>query len=97
MLSEIFFRLRSLFRRNTVEAEVDDELRFHFEQQVEKCDLLTVLPGNADADRAGKEGWRRTAAGREDSVAQGWSIISNWAPLSLLGSAVHFSVHPTRV
>jgi predicted permease len=37
MLSDIFFRLRSLFRRNTVEAELDDELRFHFEQQVEKC------------------------------------------------------------
>ena len=36
MLSDIFFRLRSLFRRNTVEAELDDELRFHFEQQVEK-------------------------------------------------------------
>jgi predicted permease len=37
MLSDIVFRLRSLFRRNTVEAELDDELRFHFEQQVEKC------------------------------------------------------------
>ena len=37
MLSDIFFRLRSLFRRNRVEAELDDELRFHFEQQVEKC------------------------------------------------------------
>ena len=37
MLNDIFFRLRALFRRNTVEAELDDELRFHFEQQVEKC------------------------------------------------------------
>ena len=37
MLSDLVFRLRSLFRRNTVEAELDDELRFHFEQQVEKC------------------------------------------------------------
>jgi predicted permease len=36
MLSEISFRLRSLFRRNTVEAELDDELRFHFERQIEK-------------------------------------------------------------
>ena len=36
MLSDILFRLRSLFRRDTVEAELDDELRFHFEQQVEK-------------------------------------------------------------
>src|SRR5580704_8424528 len=37
MLSDISFRLRSLFLRHTVEAELDDELRFHFEQQVEKC------------------------------------------------------------
>jgi predicted permease len=36
MLSDIFFRLRSLVRRNRVEAELDDELRFHFDQQVEK-------------------------------------------------------------
>jgi hypothetical protein len=37
MLSDLAFRLRSLFRRSTVEAELDDELRFHFEHQVEKC------------------------------------------------------------
>jgi predicted permease len=36
MLSDIFFRLRSLARHNRVEAELDDELRFHFDQQVEK-------------------------------------------------------------
>jgi len=36
MLSDLLFRLRSLLRRNTVESELDDELRFHFEQQVEK-------------------------------------------------------------
>ena len=36
MLSDIVFRLRSLLRRNRVEAELDDELRFHFEKQVEK-------------------------------------------------------------
>jgi predicted permease len=36
MLSDIIFRLRSLFRRKSVEAELDDELRFHFEQQVNK-------------------------------------------------------------
>jgi predicted permease len=35
MLSDIVFRLRSLFRRDTVEQELDDELRFHMAQQVE--------------------------------------------------------------
>lgn len=36
MFSDLLFRLRSFFRHNTVEKEMNDELRFHFEQQVEK-------------------------------------------------------------
>jgi uncharacterized protein YnzC (UPF0291/DUF896 family) len=36
MFSDILFRLRSLFRRSDVDRELDDELRFHIEQQVEK-------------------------------------------------------------
>ena len=36
MFSDILFRLRSIFRRSTVENELDDELQFHIEQQVEK-------------------------------------------------------------
>jgi putative ABC transport system permease protein len=35
-LNDLLLRLRSLFRRKKVEAEVDEELRFHFEQQVAK-------------------------------------------------------------
>jgi IPT/TIG domain len=53
MLSDLVFRLRSLFRRNTVEAELDDELRFHFEQQVEKCirsELTAVIPASLFAN-----------------------------------------------
>lgn len=36
MLSDLFIRLRSLFRHNAVEGELDEELRFHLEHQVEK-------------------------------------------------------------
>jgi putative ABC transport system permease protein len=36
VFSDLFFRLRSLFRHDTVEQEMNDELRFHFEQQVDK-------------------------------------------------------------
>ena len=36
MLSDLLFRFRSLLRRSTVEKELDDELRFHLEHQVEK-------------------------------------------------------------
>jgi putative ABC transport system permease protein len=36
MLSDILIRLRALIRRNAVESELDEEIRFHFDQQVEK-------------------------------------------------------------
>jgi predicted permease len=36
MLSDFRIRLRSLFRRATVEQELDDELRFHMDQQADK-------------------------------------------------------------
>jgi predicted permease len=36
MLSDVLYRLRSLFRRERVEEELDDELRFHFEQAITK-------------------------------------------------------------
>src|SRR5271168_3319391 len=36
VLSDFLYRLRSVFRRTRVESELDDELRFHFQQQVEK-------------------------------------------------------------
>lgn len=36
MLNDLRFRLRALFRRTTVEQELSDELRFHFEREVEK-------------------------------------------------------------
>jgi putative ABC transport system permease protein len=36
MFSDLFYRLRSLFRRKAAETELDDELRFHFEHLVEK-------------------------------------------------------------
>src|ERR1700682_4502659 len=36
MVSDLLIRLRALFKRKSVEHELDDELRFHFEHQVEK-------------------------------------------------------------
>ena len=42
MLSDLYFRLRSLLRRGTVENELDDELRFHLEQQVEKKSRVQI-------------------------------------------------------
>lgn len=36
MLSDLWIRVRTLFRRKAVETELDEELRFHLERQVEK-------------------------------------------------------------
>ncbi len=36
MISDLLFRLRAIFRRRSVEVDLDDELRFHFEHEVEK-------------------------------------------------------------
>jgi hypothetical protein len=36
MLSDILIRLRAQFRRSEVDGELDDEMRFHFDQLVEK-------------------------------------------------------------
>ncbi len=36
MLTDLLHRLRALVRRKTVERELNDELRFHFDRQVEK-------------------------------------------------------------
>ena len=35
-MSDLRYRLRALFRRNVMEQELSDELRFHFEREVEK-------------------------------------------------------------
>jgi hypothetical protein len=36
MLSDLRVRFRSLFRRTAVTHEIDQELQFHLEQQMEK-------------------------------------------------------------
>lgn len=36
MLSDFTYRIRALFRRSTTEAEMNDELQFHFEQEIHK-------------------------------------------------------------
>lgn len=36
MLADLLFRLRALFRRKAVEAELDQELRTHLEHEIEK-------------------------------------------------------------
>ena len=67
MLSDLYLRLRSLFRRTKVDAELDEELRFHTEHQVEKYVLSGMSREEARRQRGrlfgdGRE-WRRRPAG----------------------------------
>jgi predicted permease len=36
MLNDLLYRMRALFRRNVVETELNEEIRFHFDREVEK-------------------------------------------------------------
>jgi hypothetical protein len=47
MLSDLRYRMRALFRRNAVEAELDDELRFHLERQTEQYRQAGMPPEEA--------------------------------------------------
>jgi predicted permease len=76
MWNDLLFRLRALFRRNAEEGELNDELRFHFEKQVEKL---------RRAGLSEDEAWRqaRLAFGGHEQVkedmrdARGTSFVEN--------------------
>src|SRR5882724_2143521 len=36
MLSDLFYRMRSIFRRGSMESELNDEIHFHVERETEK-------------------------------------------------------------
>jgi putative ABC transport system permease protein len=44
MIADLLYRLRALFRRSSVEAELDDELRFHFEREAAKYVAAGLSP-----------------------------------------------------
>ncbi|MGE5101563.1 MAG: permease prefix domain 1-containing protein, partial [Deltaproteobacteria bacterium] len=47
MLKDIRYRLRAVFRRGSVEQELDDEIRFHLEREAEKYVRSGVDPADA--------------------------------------------------
>ena len=63
MFNDLRIRLRSLFRRDAVESELQDELRFHFDQEVEKYERSGLTHQEA-ARRA------RLVFGGEDQVKE---------------------------
>src|SRR6266852_2458907 len=51
MFTDLLFRLRALFRRNNVEAELHAELRAHLENEIAKC-VAAGVPRDEAARRA---------------------------------------------
>jgi hypothetical protein len=47
MLSDLLYRLRALFRRNEMDADVDDELRDHLEREAKKYRRAGLTPNEA--------------------------------------------------
>jgi putative ABC transport system permease protein len=47
MLSDLFYRVRSLFRRSAVERELDDELSFHIEHEIQTQTSRGIAPEEA--------------------------------------------------
>ena len=76
MWNDLRFRLRALFRRDAREDELNDELRFHFEQEVEK------YKKSGASDEEAKRRARLAFGGHEQvkediREAQGTSWIEN--------------------
>src|SRR5436853_4402569 len=74
MLNDLLLRLRSLFHRKNVEAEIDEELRFHFEQQVRKF-IHSGLPPEEAKRRARLEFGGKEQLKEEHRDARGVNLI----------------------
>ena len=74
MLSDLMFRLRALFRRKAVEAEMDEELRSHYEKQVEKL-IASGLSREEAVRRARLEFGGQEQLKEECRDARGVSVI----------------------
>jgi hypothetical protein len=85
--SEIRYRLRALFRRDAIERELDDELRFHLEREAEKS-VAAGLPRDEAVRRA-----RLTFGGvdrikEDDRDARGVALLEHLARTSATRYAV---------
>ena len=52
MWNDLRFRLRTLFRREVVETELNEELRFHFDNEVEKYKTVGNVGRRSQAARS---------------------------------------------
>src|ERR1700740_213485 len=74
MFNDLWHRMRALFRRGRVEGELDEELRFHLERQVEKY-VQSGLSGEEAQRRARAEFGGVELAKEECRDARGVNFI----------------------
>ncbi len=65
ILSEVRFRLHALFRRERLERDLDDELRFHLEREVEKHRQAGLPP--EEAERRARAAFGSVSGYKDDS------------------------------
>src|SRR5271170_6138508 len=89
MLSDLLIRVRALFRRDAVEGELDEELRFHFEEQVAKFVKSGLTP--AEARRRA-----RLAFGGSDQIKEECREARGMHFLEILTQDVRFGMRMIR-
>jgi len=78
LTSELKFRLRALFRRRAMESELDDELRFHLEREVEK--RVAAGASRVEAERLARAHFGALGGTKDDARdARGIGWLDNLA------------------
>ena len=89
MFADLRLRLRSLFKKNAVDASLSDELRFHFDQQVQKLVASGVPPDEARR-RA------RLALGTHDKIQEEFRDASGVRFFESLVQDIRFALRMLR-
>ncbi len=77
LMSEIRYRLRALFRRRAVEAELDDELRFHLQREIEK--RMKAGASRSEAERLTRAHFGAVEGTRDDvRDSRGVSVLDHF-------------------
>ncbi len=90
MISDLFYRMRSILRRGSMESELNDEIRFHFEQETEKLIARGLEPSEARRQA-------RLAFGFHDQVKEECRDQRRTGWIESLGRDIAFAVRLLRL
>src|SRR5881394_1252543 len=89
MFSDLRFRLRALFRRSAMERELDEELRFHLEHEIEQ-QVAAGVP-RAEAERRA-----RVAFGGIERIKDDSRDARGISALEILGQDLRYATRGLR-